>query len=814
MLETEQESKTRLASDTPAEPLYISTAEILRDYTLANESRHASLIGRREVLSGKAKFGIFGDGKEVAQLAMAKAFKKGDFRSGYYRDQTFMFATGAATIKQFFAQLYAIADVSLEPHSAGRQMNAHFATRSLDENGRWRDLTQQINTSADVSPTGSQMPRLVGLGYASCLYRELDELKQFTQFSRNGNEVAFGTIGNASCAEGMFWEAINAIGVLQAPVVLSIWDDGYGISVPNEYQHTKENLSDLLQGFQREPNSKRGFDIYTVRGWDYMALMETYQKATHIARRDHVPAIIHVIEMTQPQGHSTSGSHERYKSEARLAFEEEFDCIRKMREWIIEQRIATAGELDQIERNAHKSVENIRTKLWKTFSLPIYKERQEVANIIEEIEASSPQQAELARLRRKLMEIKSPFRRDNMEAIREALLLVRGEQSPAMQKLAQWRTNQIAISKERYGSHLYSQSSETYRKVREVKPVYSDQSESLKGFEVLNRTFDAMLAREPRFVAFGEDVGQLGGVNQSMAGMQAKYGKLRVSDTGIREVTILGQAIGLALRGLRPLAEIQYLDYLPYALQIMSDDLATTQWRTRGGQKAPVIVRTRGHRLEGVWHGGSPMGAIVHLLRGMHVLVPRNMVQAAGFYNTLLQIDEPALIVEVLNGYRLKERVPDNLTEYTIPLGVPEVVREGDDVTVVTYGAMVGVAERAAEMLARTDISVELIDVRTLLPFDVNGRIVESLKKTSRILFVDEDVPGGATAYMMQQVIEQQQGFYWLDSEPATLAAAEHRPAYGSDGNYFSKPNAEDIFEAVYNIMNEAEPARYPIFYR
>ncbi|MCC6603427.1 MAG: transketolase [Anaerolineae bacterium] len=814
MLETEQEIQTRLASDTPAEPLYISTAEILRDYTLANESRHASLIGRREVLSGKAKFGIFGDGKEVAQLAMAKAFKKGDFRSGYYRDQTFMFATGAATIKQFFAQLYAIADVSLEPHSAGRQMNAHFASRSLDENGRWRDLTQQINTSADVSPTGSQMPRLVGLGYASRLYRELDELKQFTQFSRNGNEIAFGTIGNASCAEGMFWEAINAIGVLQAPVVLSIWDDGYGISVPNEYQHTKENLSDLLQGFQREPNSKRGFDIYTVRGWDYMALMETYQKATHIARRDHVPAIIHVIEMTQPQGHSTSGSHERYKSEARLAFEEEFDCIRKMREWIIEQRIATAGELDQIERNAHKSVENIRTKLWKTFSLPIYKERQEVANIIEEIEATSPRQAELARLRRKLMEIKSPFRRDNMEAIREALLLVRGEQSPAMQKLAQWRTNQIAISKERYGSHLYSQSSETYRNVREVKPVYSAQSESLKGFEVLNRTFDAMLAREPRFVAFGEDVGQLGGVNQSMAGMQAKYGKLRVSDTGIREVTILGQAIGLALRGLRPLAEIQYLDYLPYALQIMSDDLATTQWRTRGGQKAPVIVRTRGHRLEGVWHGGSPMGAIVHLLRGMHVLVPRNMVQAAGFYNTLLQIDEPALIVEVLNGYRLKERVPDNLTEYTIPLGVPEVVREGDDITVVTYGAMVGVAERAAELLARTGIAVELIDVRTLLPFDVNGRIVESLKKTSRILFVDEDVPGGATAYMMQQVIEQQQGFYWLDSEPATLAAAEHRPAYGSDGNYFSKPNAEDIFEVVYNIMNEAEPARYPIFYR
>ncbi|WP_420632015.1 alpha-ketoacid dehydrogenase subunit alpha/beta [Candidatus Leptofilum sp.] len=814
MLETKQEIEPELESGSDSEPIFISTAEILRDYTLANESRNASLIGRREVLSGKAKFGIFGDGKEVAQLAMAKAFKKGDFRSGYYRDQTFMFAIGAATIQQFFAQLYAIADVSLEPHSAGRQMNAHFGTRSLNPDGTWRDLTQQFNTSSDISPTGSQMPRLVGLGYASRLYRELDELKHLTQFSRNGNEVAFGTIGNASCAEGMFWEAINAIGVLKAPVVLSIWDDGYGISVPNEYQHTKTNLSDLLTGFQREPNSKSGFDIYTVKGWDYMALVETYQKAANIARRDHVPAIIHVVEMTQPQGHSTSGSHERYKSDERMAFEEEFDCIRKMREWIIEQRIATAGELDQIERNTRKSVENIRTKLWKTFSLPIYKERQEVANIIEEIEATSPQKDELARLRRKLMEKKSPFRRDNMEAIQQALLLVRGEQSPAVQKLAQWRTNQLAISKERYGSHLYSQSSKTHKNVLEIKPVYSEKPATLKGYEVLNRAFDAILGRDPRVITFGEDVGQLGGVNQSMAGMQAKYGKLRVSDTGIREVTILGQAIGLALRGLRPLAEIQYLDYLPYALQIMSDDLATIQWRTRGGQKAPVIVRTRGHRLEGVWHGGSPMGAVVHLLRGIHVLVPRNMVQAVGFYNTLLQTDEPALVVEVLSGYRFRERVPENLTEFTIPLGVPEVVRDGDDVTVVTYGAMVGVAERAADMLARTGIEVEVIDVRSLLPFDVNGRILESLQKTSRILFLDEDVPGGATAYMMQEVIEKQGGFYWLDSEPATLAATEHRPAYGSDGNYFSKPNAEDIFTAVYDIMNEAEPASYPNFYK
>ncbi|GJM40794.1 MAG: transketolase [Ardenticatenaceae bacterium] len=819
MLETKQEIEPELESGGDSEQFFISTAEILRDYTLANESRHASLIGRREVLGGKAKFGIFGDGKEVAQLAMAKAFKKGDFRSGYYRDQTFMFATGAATIKQFFAQLYAIADLSLEPHSAGRQMNAHFASRSLDENGRWRDLTQQYNSSADVSPTGSQMPRLVGLGYASRLYRELDELKQFTNFSHNGNEVAFGTIGNASCAEGMFWEAINAIGVLQAPVVLSIWDDGYGISVPNEFQHTKSNLSDLLAGFQREPSNKQGgnqngYDIYTVKGWDYMALVETYQKAAQIARRDHVPAIIHVIEMTQPQGHSTSGSHERYKSDERLTFEDEFDCILKMREWIIEQRIATAGELDQIERNTRKSVENIRTKLWKNFLLPIYKERQEVASIIEEIEAASSRKEELATLRRKLMEKKSPFRRDNMEAIQQALLLVHREQSPAIQKLAQWRTNQLAISKERYGSHLYSQSSETYKNVPEINPIFSEKPPTLKGYEVLNRAFDAILARDPRVITFGEDVGQLGGVNQSMAGMQAKYGKLRVSDTGIREVTILGQAIGMALRGLRPLAEIQYLDYLLYALQIMSDDLATTQWRTRGGQKAPVIVRTRGHRLEGVWHGGSPMGAVVHLLRGMHVLVPRNMVQAVGFYNTLLQTDEPALVVEVLSGYRLRERVPENLTEFTIPLGVPELVREGDDVTVVTYGAMVSVAQRAANMLAQTGIEIEVIDVRSLLPFDVNGRILESLKKTSRILFLDEDVPGGATAYMMQEVMEKQGGFYWLDSEPITLAATEHRPAYGSDGNYFSKPNAEDVFEAVYNIMNEAEPASYPSFYK
>lgn len=814
MQETDEKTEPELVKGSEDTKLYISTAEILRDYTLANESRHVSLIGRREVLSGKAKFGIFGDGKEVAQLAMAKAFRKGDFRSGYYRDQTFMFAVGMATIPQFFAQLYAIADVSLEPHSAGRQMNAHFATRSLNPDGRWRNLTQQYNSSADVSPTGSQMPRLVGLGYASRLFRELDELHQLTQFSNNGSEVAFGTIGNASCAEGMFWESINAIGVLQAPVVLSIWDDGYGISVPNEYQITKSNLSELLKGFQREPNSKQGFDIYTVKGWDYSALMETYQKAVNTARHHHVPAIIHVIEMTQPQGHSTSGSHERYKSDERMAFEEEYDCIKRMRQWIIENRIATAGELDQIERNTKKSIEHIRTKVWKSFSRPIYQERQEVATIIEEIETQSSHKAALRQLRHRLMQKKSPFRRDNMEAVRDALLLVRDENLPASQKLAQWRSKQIAKSQERYDSHLYSQSAQSHAHVPEIKPIYTANSIKLKGYEVLNRAFDAILQRDPRVIAFGEDVGQLGGVNQTMAGMQAKYGKLRVSDTGIRETTIIGQAIGLALRGLRPLAEIQYLDYLLYALQIMSDDLATTQWRTYGGQKAPVIVRTRGHRLEGVWHAGSPMGAVVNLLHGMHVLVPRNMVQAVGFYNTLLQADEPALVVEVLNGYRLKETVPDNLTTFTLPLGVPEILREGDDITVVTYGAAVRIAQQATKLLTMVGIEVELIDVQSLLPFDVNGRILESLKKTSRILFLDEDVPGGATAYMMQAVMEKQGGYEWLDSEPATLTAQEHRPAYGSDGNYFSKPNVEDVFEAVYDIMNEADPARYPIFYR
>ncbi len=815
MLETHKETKPVPQTElTPGKQLYISTSEILRDYSLACQSREVSIVGRREVLSGKAKFGIFGDGKEVPQIAMAKAFQKGDWRSGYYRDQTFMAAIGALSWQQFFAQLYAHADVTQDPLSGGRQMNAHFSTRSLDRNGRWRDLTQIPNSSPDISPTGGQMARLVGLGYASRLYRELEELHQFAQFSRDGREVAFGTIGNASTAEGVFWEAINAIGVLKAPVVMAIWDDEYGISVTNKDQVTKQNLSELLKGFQRDPGSDEGFDIYTVKGWDYLALVETFQQAADTARNDHIPAIIHVTELTQPQGHSTSGSHERYKSPERLAWEKEYDCLRQMRQWLIEQRIAPPGELDNIERNAKKLAENARVKAWKAFSLPIYRERQKVADIIKEMEATSAHQEELRQIRKKLVDRLAPYRKDIMTAIRQVFILTREENIPAARRLAAWKEEQTAVNTAAYNRFLYDETENSARNVPEIKPIYSEKPPRLKGFEVLNKTFDAILARDPRIIAFGEDVGKLGGVNQTMADLQAKYGELRVSDTGIREATILGQAIGLALRGLRPLAEIQYLDYLLYALQIMSDDLATVHWRSAGGQKAPVIVRTRGHRLEGIWHAGSPMAGIIHLVRGMHVVVPRNMVQAAGFYNTLLQGDDPALLVEVLNSYRLREPVPDNLTEFTIPLGVPEVVRLGEDVTIVTYGATVAIALEAAQVLQQVGIEAEIIDVRTLLPFDVNGRILQSLKKTSRILFLDEDVPGGTTAYMMQQVIEKQGGFWWLDDEPRTLSAKAHRPSYGTDGNYFSKPNVEEVFETVYEMMHEAEPGRYPIFYK
>lgn len=797
-----------------AEELSLTPDEILADYQLALESRFASIIGRREVLSGKAKFGIFGDGKEIAQIAMAKAWQPGDVRAGYYRDQTLFFALSLHNLQEFFAQLYAHADLEAEPMTGGRAMNAHFATRNLNLDGTWSDLTSGYNSSADLSPTGSQMPRLVGLTYASRLYRELPDLAAFKEFSRNGNEVAWGTIGNASCAEGMFWEAINAIGVLGGPMVLSIWDDGYGISVPNEYQIVHGDLTTVLSGFRRQSGSQTGFDLYRVKGWDYAGLVQVYQKAATVAREEHVPAIIHVVEMTQPQGHSTSGSHERYKSPERLEWETSFDCINKMREWIVERGIAEADLLDDMEKEARKHVETIRREAWQTYLAPIRQELEEVSDMIDEMATYSAHGQALADTKKRLNRLQNPNRKDIMQAVRDVLITLRNEDNPTRQVLLDWKEQQEEVNAERYGSHLYSESEESARRVPWVEPAYSQESPTVSGFEVLNAAFDAMLERDPRVIAFGEDLGALGGVNQSFAGLQAKYGPLRVSDTGIREITIIGQAIGMALRGLRPIAELQYLDYVLYALQIMSDDLATIRWRTRGGQKAPVIVRTRGHRLEGIWHSGSQMAGIINLVRGMYVLVPRDMTRAAAFYNTLLLSDEPGIVVEVLNGYRLKEKLPDNIDEITVTPGVPEILRQGDDVTVVTYGAMCRICEKAADLLSGVGIEVELIDVQSLLPFDVEGVILASLKKTNHILFADEDVPGGATAYMMQQVIEEQEGFYWLDSPARTLTGKAHRPAYGTDGDYFSKPNVESVFETVYNIMHDNDPRHYPLFFK
>lgn len=805
--------KERIAT-VETEELSLSPQEILDDYRLALKSRFASIIGRREVLSGKAKFGIFGDGKEIAQIAMAKAWQPGDFRAGYYRDQTLLMALGIHSLQEFFAQLYAHAELDAEPMSGGRAMNAHFATRSLHPDGSWRDLTSQFNVSADLSPTASQMPRMVGLTYASRLYRELEELARFEEYSRNGAEVTWGTIGNASCAEGPFWEAVNAIGVLGGPLVLSIWDDEYGISVPNEYQIVHGDLSRALSGFQREPGSSSGYDIYRVRGWDYTSLIQVYEQAAQTAREEHVPAIVHVVEMTQPQGHSTSGSHERYKTKERLEWETAHDCLTKLRDWAIAQGLAGAEELDAMESDTRKEVENIRREAWQAYLTPIREELQEVTDMLDEMATYSSHQQQLSEIKRRLQRIQNPNRKNVMQAVRDILITLRHEDNPTKRVLISWKEEQEAVNRKRYGSHLYSESEEYVMGVETVAPVYSEESPTVSGFEVLNAAFDAMLARDPRVIAFGEDLGALGGVNQSFAGLQAKYGALRVSDTGIREATIIGQAIGLALRGLRPIAEIQYLDYILYALQILSDDLASLHWRTRGGQKAPVIVRTRGHRLEGIWHSGSQLSSIINLVRGMHVLVPRDMTRAAAFYNTLLKSDEPGIVIEVLNGYRLKEQLPDNVGEITLTPGIPEILRPGNDVTLVTYGAMCRICEEAAQLLDEVGIDVELIDVQSLLPFDVSGVIANSLKKTNHIVFADEDVPGGATAYMMQHVIEAQKGFYWLDAEPRTLSASAHRPAYGTDGDYFSKPNVESVFETVYTLMHDTNPQRFPLFFR
>ncbi len=749
------------------------------------------------MLTGKAKFGIFGDGKEIPQLALAKVFQPGDFRSGYYRDQTLMFTLGALSYKEFFAQLFADSNLKNEPASGGRQMNAHFSTRLLDQHGEWLDATKMNNSSSDVSPTASQMPRLVGLALASKLYRQLGDTVDSQNFSRNGNEIAFGTIGNASSAEGIFWESINAISVLQAPAVISIWDDDYGISVHNQYQFGKD-LGELLSGFGVNEKGDYGYQLFTVKGWDYPALVEVYKRATEITRLSHVPSLIHVTELTQPQGHSTSGSHERYKSAERLAWEAEFDGLVVFRKWLIENQYVTESEILAFEEEDSAAIELIRAEAWDEFKAPIKEDVRQLKQLIDQLPDRDMPGGQTAI--QNLEDSQNAVRRDVIEVVDD--LLRKAQQMPseaAQDALRGYRVSLIETGEETYGSHLYSHSDQNALLVQEVAPEYSERSPRLNGFEILNQGFREIMANNSKVIAFGEDLGKIGGVNQGFAGLQEAFGELRVADTGIREATIIGQAIGLGMRGFRPIAEIQYLDYVLYGIQILSDDLATVRWRSAGSQKSPVIIRTRGHRLEGVWHSGSPMGALVNLLRGMYIIVPRNMVQAIGFYNTLLDSDDPGVVVEVLNAYRQKERLPDNLSEVRFPLGVPEVIREGDDLTVVTYGPLCLIAEEAAEILSRSGVELEIVDVRTLLPFDVGHVILRSIKKTNRVLFLDEDVPGGATAYMMQQVLEGQGAYYWLDTAPRTLTSAAHRPAYGTDGGYFSKPNKESIISTVFH---------------
>ncbi|MFM7328661.1 MAG: thiamine pyrophosphate-dependent enzyme [Bacteroidota bacterium] len=790
----------------PTEKLIRSRAEILADYRLACESREASLLGRKEVFMGKAKFGIFGDGKEVAQIAMAKVFRTGDFRSGYYRDQTFMMAIGELTLRQYFAQLYAHTDVEADPASAGRLMNGHFATRMLDENGELKPLAKLKNSAADISPTAGQMPRLLGLAYASKLFRDNPGLHPYTDLSDKGNEIAFGTIGNASTSEGMFFETMNAAGVLQVPIVLAVWDDGYGISVPQEYHTTKLSISKAMAGFQRDAEDK-GIEILSVPGWDYEGLIRTFEEAENICREGHVPVMIHVTEMTQPQGHSTSGSHERYKSAERLAWEKEFDCNRKMREFILMRELATLAEVEEIEREARESARSAKEEAWTSFMTDIMKEHQSLLFLLERASAQVPQ---IGNLQEQLEHTHNPLRFDAVRTARKALRFLRYHDTEVKHQLVEWIRKEEAANALRYSSHLHSESAFAAVKVESVPARYEQNSPLVDGREVLQAFFSMALERDPLVIAFGEDVGRIGDVNQGFAGLQARFGEHRVTDTGIRETTIIGQGIGAALRGLRPIAEIQYLDYLVYAMATLADDLSCLQYRTRGGQKAPLIVRTRGHRLEGVWHAGSQMGTILTTLRGMYLLVPRNMTQAAGMYNTLLRSDDTAIIVECLNGYRLKEKMPSNLESFSVALGMTEILRPGDDVTIVTYGSMCRIVMEAAEDLEAMGISAEVIDVQTLMPFDLNQGIVASIKRTGKVIFADEDVPGGATAFMMQQVLEKQDAYRFLDVPPATVTAKDHRPAYGSDGDYFSKPNAEDVFETAYRLMHDADPLKFP----
>ena len=787
--------------------------EVLNDYRIANESRQVSLLGRKEVLTGKAKFGIFGDGKEIPQLAMAKVFKNGDWRAGYYRDQTFMFASGLMTLEEFFAQLYGDTDSEFNPQTAGRLMNNHFATKTIDKNGNWLDLSKQKNVSADISPTSGHMPRLLGLALASKLYRDHNELDQSGKFSVNGNEVAFGTIGDASTSEGYFFETLNAAGVLQVPLAISVWDDGFGISVPKAYQTIKQSISEALKGFEKENNSN-GFYIYRVKGWDYEEVCRVYNEGINKCREEHVPVIFHITDLTQPQGHSTSGSHERYKTKERLDWENDFDGIRRMREWILKEKIATAEKLDKIEEDAVKRAREARQIAWDNYMGPLKDKKKDFINMVDITTCNCAKTDKIDAIKKELKMVGEPIRKDIASSGRKILRLICDQCSNPANSLKKnvttWLDNEMNEDIKRYSSHLYSESARSALKIKAIKPVITKDSPLFPGRTILRDNFDFLFKKYANLIAFGEDVGRIGGVNQTYEGLQEKYGEHRVSDTGIREASIIGQGIGMAMRGLRPIAEIQYFDYLLYGLQVLSDDLATLQYRTNGGQKAPLIISTRGHRLEGIWHSGSPMSMVINSLRGIYVCVPRDMTRAAGFYNLFLESDDAALIIEPLNGYRLKERLPANIGEFKTPVGIPDILQEGSDVTIVTYGSCVRVAQDAVKQLREFSISCELIDVQTLLPFDIHHLILKSLQKTNKIVFFDEDVPGGATAYMLQKVMEEQKGYYYLDSEPRTVTARENRAAYSTDGDYFSNPNAEDVFDAVYNLMHDTNPVKYP----